>query len=146
LHLDRVSFPVTNRHSTRMLLDKIWRLLKTISNEIDIARITPILTLRPLLLAMRRTAGSVAQINPYQVTPNTVCLTACLRYNCEVLCDECERIKHAMGITLDIRRERIRLALVNPSVDHRTPGRPGRLRGASQKRGESLIERLKQVV
>lgn len=95
---------------------------------------------------MRHTSRSVAQINLYQVTPNTVCLTACLRYNCEVPGDERERIIHVMGITADIRRERIGLALVDPCVDHRTPCRRSRLRGASQKCAESLIDQLKQIV
>jgi hypothetical protein len=85
-------------------------------------------------------------MNLYFVTANTICLTACLRYNCEVLGDERERITHAMGITVDIRRRRIWLALVNSFVDRRPSGRRSRLRGASQRRGESLIERLKQVV
>jgi len=70
---------------------------------------------------MRRTERSVAQTNLHQVTPNTACLTACLRYNCEVLGDKRERIKHAMGITINIRRERIWLALVDPCVE--TPHR-----------------------
>jgi hypothetical protein len=85
-------------------------------------------------------------MNPYHVTPNTVCLTACLRYNCEVLGGERERIKHTMGITIDMRRGRIELALVDPSVDHRPPGSRSRLRGASQRRGESLNERLMPLV
>ena len=59
----------------------------------DIARITPSLTLGSLERTLRRAAGSVTQTNQYHVTPNTVCLTACLRYNCEVLGDERERIK-----------------------------------------------------
>ena len=52
-------------------------------------------------------------MNSYQVAPNTVFLTVCLRYNCEVLCDERERIKNAMGITIDIRREKIWRTLVD---------------------------------
>ena len=111
-----------------------------------IARTDPGLTLWPPVRTMRRTARRVAQINSYQVAPHTVFLTVCLRYNCEVLGDERERTNNAMGITIDIRRERIRLALVNSFFDRRTPGRRCRLRGTSQKRGESLIEQLKQVV
>jgi len=56
------------------------------------------------------------QMNPYCVTPNTICLTACLRYNCDVLGGGRERITHAMGITVDKRRGRIWLALVNSFV------------------------------
>jgi len=111
-----------------------------------ITRTNPGLTLWPLVRTMRRTAKRVAQIGSYQVAPNTVCLTVCLRYNCEILGDEGERNKNAMGITIDIHRERIRLTLVNSFVGQRTPDRRCRLRGASQKRGESLIEQLKQVV
>ena len=86
------------------------------------------------------------QTNRYHVTPNTISLTLCLRYNDEMLGDKHERIKHAMGITVDMRREMNKLALVDPSVARRPPGRRSRFRGASQKRGESLNERLMPVV
>ena len=86
------------------------------------------------------------QTNRYHVTPNTISLTLCLRYNDEMLGDKHERIKHAMDITVDMRREMNKLALVDPSVAHRPPSRRGRLRGESRRRGESFSERLMPVI